>query len=114
MARRRVRLGAIDVARLENAFQPEHAVLLVELRTLRQVCDAIEVADLEEVASYLRPSRNDFGGEDLGEPAPRQRCPERVNECGLDPEYRRPALGTEGERTVAKHDLLRDMLARGR
>ena len=67
MPARRVRLRAVDVTGLEDALEARNAVLLVELRALREIGNAIEVLDLEEIRSALGAAGDDLGRDDLRE-----------------------------------------------
>src|SRR5262245_38448789 len=55
VATARVRLRAINVPCLIDTLEPRDSVLLVELRTLREVGDAVEIFQLEEIRSAFSP-----------------------------------------------------------
>jgi hypothetical protein len=64
-----MRLGSINVTGFKDTFEPGHSVLLVELRTLRQVCDAVKILDLKQVRSALGAGGHQLRSDDLGEMA---------------------------------------------
>eukprot|EP00965_Chrysotila_dentata_P072173 2385434-Pleurochrysis_carterae.AAC.2 len=67
---RRSLFGAEDRSDFEYAPKVSHQRhLLVELRRLRQVCGAAEVAELEDVGSALGGGGDHLGRVDLGEAA---------------------------------------------
>ena len=67
MAAGRVRLGPIYVTCFEDSLQARHGMFLVKLRTLRQICDTVEVLQLEQICSAFRSRRHDLGSENLRE-----------------------------------------------
>jgi hypothetical protein len=60
MPARRVRLCPVDVPSFKHPLQARDAVLFVELRTLRQIGNAIEILDLEEVVPPSVPPATIF------------------------------------------------------
>ena len=51
-------LGAINVTGFKNALESSHAVFLIELRTLRQVGNAVKILHLEKIRSTFSAGRN--------------------------------------------------------
>lgn len=82
----RVRLRAMDVSRLEHALECRDAVLLVELRALREIGHAVEVLDREQVRAALGAGRHDLGGDDLREVARREELAEGGEQSRLHAE----------------------------
>src|SRR5579871_342842 len=56
-----VRLGAVDVAGFIHALESSDAMLLVELRALRQICDTFKIFNLEEIGPSLCSASDNFG-----------------------------------------------------
>src|SRR6516165_12708684 len=100
-----MRLGAVYVIGLEHTFQAKHSVLLVELRALGQVCGAVKVTDLEQVAPALGCISDDLGSEDFGESALSQRGPESFGQRRFDAEDRRAAIGPQRQRPIVDYEL---------
>src|SRR4029077_10409022 len=48
-----VGFGSINVTGFKDPFESGHSVLLVELRTLGQICDAVKILDLKQIRSAL-------------------------------------------------------------
>src|SRR5262249_37851665 len=92
-----MRFRAIYVSCFIYPFQSADALLFVELRTLRQICDTVEIFHFEEIGASLGARRNQLRGEDLGESAPIQEFPEAGQQGRLDAKdipHRRIAQGS--------------------
>src|SRR5678815_5955671 len=67
MAARGMRLCAIDMSGLKHAFESSHSMLFIELRTLRQVCHAVEILNGEEIGTALGAAGDNLGRHDFCE-----------------------------------------------
>jgi hypothetical protein len=65
MAAAGVRFGAIDVARFIHALEAGDAVLLVKLRTLRQVSDAVKIFQFKQIRAAFRAGGDDLRRDDF-------------------------------------------------
>jgi hypothetical protein len=101
-----MRFGSVDVAGLEHSLEACDSMLFVELRALREVNDAIEVFDLEQIGSALSTPSDDLGSDDLREATLPKRVPKRFEGRCLDAKDRADSLATQRKWTVIEDNLL--------
>jgi hypothetical protein len=58
-------------------------MLLVELGALRQICDAIEIVQFEQIRSAFCSRSYDLRSDDLGEAPTRKEFSKRFQDCRL-------------------------------
>ena len=100
MPRTRVRFGTIHMAGLEHLLECGDAVLFVELRTLREIRDTIEVVDGEEVGTAFGAGRDDLRRNDLGESMLDQVFPEIAQQRALNAKHVADCFVARRERPV--------------
>src|SRR5215469_15247094 len=103
-----VRLGAINVPRLEHALEGGDAMLFVELRTLREVGDAIEVVDREQIGPPFGAGGDDLRGLDLREMLQAQILTEVLEDERLDAEDVPDRIAPRRKRPVCEPRFLPD------
>src|SRR5215216_1742970 len=81
-----VRLSPIDVTRFEDAFETGHAMLFVELRTLRQISHPLKILVLKKIGPTLGPRRHDLGSDDFCEAIAAEKLTEVFEQGSLDSE----------------------------
>src|SRR5678809_480502 len=109
MAAGRVRFGAINVPRFKYPLESRDSVLLVELRTLREIRDAIEIANREQIRSSLCSSAHDLRRNDLREMLLRQKFAKVTKDCRLNSEYVADVIIAERKRTVIEQNVRVDV-----
>src|SRR5215831_10223932 len=96
----RMRLGTINVARFENAFEPGDSMLFIELRALGKVCHAVEIANREQVCAPFGTAANDLGGNNLREMMSDQKLAKIAEDRALDSKDIAHAFIPQSQRTM--------------
>src|SRR5215468_9889288 len=106
VATARVRLRAVNVPCLIDPLETCAPMFLVELRALREVGDAVEIFQLEEIRSAFGPGRHYLRCDNLHEAPARQILPEIFQRRSLNPKYISDHVITNRQRTILQQSLL--------
>src|ERR1700677_3083427 len=105
MAARSMRFGPVHMTCLVNSFESGDALLLIKLRALSEICHAVQILNLEEIAPTLSTGGNNLRRCNLGETPPVQRVPKTAQQCCLNAEDVADRFRAQGQRTEVQQSF---------
>src|SRR5262245_27164160 len=114
MTARRVRLGAINVTGLEHALETGHAMLLVELRALRQISNTFEIPNGEQISTAFCSTADDLRRDDFRKMIRGEKFAKVPQNPGLNSEDVANPFASQRERPIVQKDVAPDRCDIGR